>query len=107
MTEATPRPWSASHQFLYGGEIESPLPIASGKHDWATDRGGPCFDEACANAAHIVHCVNAHDALVATLADIAKWAEKSASKQAGTVECLWDIHERALAVLAQAREPRS
>jgi hypothetical protein len=65
MSERTKGPWSAINQYLYASDRA--LPIASGLHDWATDRGGSAHDEACANAAAIVMWENSHDALVKAL----------------------------------------
>ncbi len=70
MSDHTPTPWIASNQYLYAGNPERSLPIASGQHDWATDRGGASHEEAVANAAFIVKACNSHDALVKALEEI-------------------------------------
>lgn len=69
-SEHTPTPWTSSHQYLYAGDRT--LPVASGQQDWATDPGGPNYQEACANAAFIVEAVNSHAALVKALEEIAR-----------------------------------
>lgn len=105
MTEHTPTPWNASNQYLYGGLLESPLPIASGKKEWATDTGGPCHQEAVANAAFIVKAVNNHEALVKALEEIAEGKGRFSRDQfehaRNTIDDMKELARDALALVGE------
>lgn len=64
--EHTPLPWANEGGYLTH-HLRGQVPVRPSAHPYSTDPGGACHDEAVANAAKIVKCVNAYDGLVAAL----------------------------------------
>lgn len=108
----TSLPWRATNQWIERVDRDNvfdSVPLAPSHHGWVTDAGGYKHDEACANAAFIVKCVNSHAALVEALkALVYETTHLSPQEEDGSHVC--KISKRVLdagrAALALAEQPR-
>ena len=99
MSDHTPTPWWFCEESFYikseeGNQDGIPTHIAN-----VSGAGG----EMRANAAHIVHCVNAHADLLAALEEIRPMADNASYSIGTPVNTLIAIAEIATAALAKAR----
>lgn len=80
----TPAPWTQNGKFI--GTSDSNDDILNGCH--------PDVEQAIANAAHIVHCVNSHDKLIAALQLALKYiGDPRSNRESNTAGCRLLIKE--------------